>query len=101
MTFLLGSTLKVSLVILAGLALAAALRRHSAAARHSIVASAILCALAMPLLELIVPTWGVMVPGSAVARAPTTPASVERSATAAPAITVSETVRLNVYGSAS
>ena len=71
MTFLLGSTLKVSLVILAGLALAAALRRHSAAARHSIVASAILCALAMPLLELIVPTWGVMVPGSAVAPAPT------------------------------
>ena len=92
MTFLLGSTLKVSLVILAGLALAAALRRHSAAARHSIVASAILCALAMPLLELIVPTWGVMVPGSAVAPAPPPPASLERSATAAPAITVSETV---------
>ena len=94
MTFLLGSTLKVSLVILAGLALAAALRRHSAAARHSIVASAILCALAMPLLELIVPTWGVMVPGSAVAPAPPPPASLERSATAAPAITVSETVTI-------
>ena len=92
MTFLLGSTLKVSLVILAGLALAAALRRHSAAARHSIVASAILCALAMPLLELIVPTWGVMMPGSAAAPAPPAPASGERSATAAPAITVSETV---------
>ena len=78
MTFLLGSTLKVSLVILAGLALAAAMRRHSAAARHFIVASAMLCALAMPLLELIVPAWGVMVPASAVTPAPTTPASLER-----------------------
>jgi TonB family protein len=92
MTFLLGSTLKVSLVILAGLALAAALRRHSAAARHSIVASAILCALTMPLLELIVPTWGVAIPGSAVAPAPTAPASSDRSGAAPPAITVSEIV---------
>jgi TonB family protein len=58
MTLLLDSTLKVSVVILTGLAIAAALRNRSAAARHAVVASSIVCALALPVLEQIVPRWG-------------------------------------------
>ncbi len=59
MTVLLGSTLKVSLVVLAGLGVAALLRRRSAAARHWVIAASLLCALALPILELVVPAWGV------------------------------------------
>ena len=59
MTVLLGSTLKVSLVVLAGLGVAALLRRRSAAARHWVIAASLLCALALPVLELVVPAWGV------------------------------------------
>ncbi len=47
--------IKVSLVLLAGLMGAAAARSRSAALRHWILASAILCAAAMPVLELAVP----------------------------------------------
>ena len=52
MTVLLGSTLKVSLVVLAGLGVAALLRRRSAAARHWVIAASLLCALALPIIEL-------------------------------------------------
>jgi TonB family protein len=65
MTFLLGSTLKVSLVVLAGLGVATALRKRSAAARHWVLAASLLCAMAMPALELVVPAWGTLVPLSA------------------------------------
>ena len=61
MTVLLGSTLKVSLVVLAGLGVAALLRRRSAAARHWVIAASLLCALALPALELVVPAWGRLV----------------------------------------
>ena len=57
MMMLLGSTLKVSALILAGLAGAAAARRHSAAARHWVIAASLLCALAIPVLERYVPSW--------------------------------------------
>ena len=57
MMILLGSTLKVSALILAGLAGAAAARRHSAAARHWVIAASLLCALAIPALERYVPSW--------------------------------------------
>ena len=57
MMILLGSTLKVSALILAGLAGAAAARRHSAAARHWVIAASLLCALAIPVLERYVPSW--------------------------------------------
>ncbi len=57
MTLLLDSTLKVSVVIIAGLAAAGALQRRSAATRHAIVASSIVCALALPVLEQVVPAW--------------------------------------------
>jgi len=59
MSLLLGSTLKVSLVVIAGLAVAALLRNRSAAARHWVLAAAMLCAMAMPVLELVVPAWGI------------------------------------------
>ena len=65
MTFLLGSTLKVSLVVLAGLVVATALRKRSAAARHWVLAASLLCAMAMPALELVVPAWGTFLPLSA------------------------------------
>ena len=65
MTVLLGSTLKVSLVVLAGLGVAALLRRRSAAARHWVIAASLLCALALPALELVVPAWGISLSRSA------------------------------------
>ena len=51
--------IKVSIVILCGLAAAALLRNRSAALRHSVLAAAIACACAMPLLETFVPSWRV------------------------------------------
>jgi TonB family protein len=57
MTVLLGITLKVSVVILVGLFVVAAARRHSAATRHWVIAASLLCALAIPALELYVPSW--------------------------------------------
>ena len=54
--------MKVSLVVLAGLVVAAALRNRSAAARHWVLAASLLCAMAMPALELVVPAWGTLVP---------------------------------------
>jgi TonB family protein len=53
--------MKVSLIVLAGLAAAALLRRRSAALRHWVLAAAIACAAATPLLEFIVPAWHVPV----------------------------------------
>jgi beta-lactamase regulating signal transducer with metallopeptidase domain len=47
--------IKISLIVLCGLAAAMLLRRRSAALRHWVLAAAILCAGATPLLEPIVP----------------------------------------------
>jgi TonB family protein len=58
MSLLLASTIKVSLVILVGLGAATLLRGRSAAIRHWVLAAAILCAAAVPALELVVPAWG-------------------------------------------
>ncbi len=59
MSLFLDSTLKVSLVILAGLAVSRLLRRRSAAVRHCVLAATILCALATPILEQVLPAWGI------------------------------------------
>src|SRR5260370_35316106 len=59
MSFLLDSTLKVSLIVLVALGARVLLRRRSAAARHWVLAVAIACAAASPLLGLIVPSWRV------------------------------------------
>src|SRR5262245_58286159 len=59
MSVLVESAVKVSVILVAGLAVAAALRRHSAAARHWVLTLAILIALGAPALALIVPSWNV------------------------------------------
>jgi beta-lactamase regulating signal transducer with metallopeptidase domain len=51
--------IKISLILLCGLAAAEMLRRRSAAVRHWVLAAAVLCAGATPLLEPIVPSWHV------------------------------------------
>ena len=48
---------KVSLVILFGLAAQAALRNRSAALRHLVLAASVVCAAATPALEIVVPSW--------------------------------------------
>ena len=50
--------IKVSLIVLAGLALARVLRRRPAAIRHWALMTAILCAAAAPVLEWMLPSWG-------------------------------------------
>src|SRR5712692_7184784 len=57
MSFLLDSTLKVSVIVLVALGATILLRRRSAAVRHWVLAVAIGCAVATPVLALIVPTW--------------------------------------------
>jgi TonB family protein len=94
MTFLLGSTLKVSIVLLAGLVVAALLRRRSAAARHWVIAASLVCAMAMPALELVLPAWGVpsawsAATGTAAPAAGRAPADAVRTA---PPLEFSETV---------
>jgi TonB family protein len=74
MSFFLDSTLKVSLVVLVGLGAAWLFRNRSSAARHWILATTFLCASMTPVLELMLPAWGI--PSSpdraAVSRAGTT-----------------------------
>jgi TonB family protein len=75
--------IKVSLIVLAGLAAARLLRSQSAAFRHWVLWSAIACAAAAPAVQMIVPRWDF---GQ-------TPAPLAAGRQTAPAaITVSETV---------
>ena len=71
--------MKLSLVLLAGLAAAACLRSRSAALRHWVLAIAVACGAALPFMEAVVPAWPlyVMPPRAATAAAPR--ASVEVS----------------------
>jgi TonB family protein len=57
MNLLLDSTLKVSVIVLVALGALVLLRRRSAALRHWVLAVAIACAAAAPLLGLVVPSW--------------------------------------------
>jgi len=60
--------IKVSLLLVAGLAAAGLLRRRSAALRHRVLAAAIACAALMPLIGVLVPGWEVpLLPASATA----------------------------------
>jgi TonB family protein len=56
--------IKVSLIVLLGLAATVLLRKRSAAVRHWILAAAIICAAATPLLERVVPVWHLPVSSS-------------------------------------
>lgn len=57
MTLLFETTVKLSVVLVVALAACAILRRGSAALRHWLLAAALVCAAAMPLLQLSVPRW--------------------------------------------
>jgi TonB family protein len=57
MNLLLTSTIKVSLIVLVALMAVAALPKRSASVRHWLLAAAIVCAAAAPLLEAVVPAW--------------------------------------------
>ncbi len=57
MTFLLDSTIKVSVILLIALTAMGLMRRQSAAFRHWVLAAAIFCAAVMPWLGIVVPAW--------------------------------------------
>ena len=102
--------IKVSLIVMCGLLAAVALRGRSAALRHWVLAAAILCAAAAPLLERLVPSWHIDAPPTTVAdvqqglarlfetAAPPTPAvpsrPPERVAAGAPRLNVARTLGL-------
>ena len=56
--------IKVSLIVLLGLATTSLLRKRSAAVRHWVLAAAIVCAAATPLFERVVPVWHLPVSSS-------------------------------------
>jgi len=58
MPLILDNTLKVSLILCAGFALSGLLQRRSASARHWILATTIVSAAAVPLVEPWLPSWG-------------------------------------------
>jgi beta-lactamase regulating signal transducer with metallopeptidase domain len=57
MTLLLNTSLKVTLLVVAGLLAAGALRRRSAAVRHFVLAAALACAATMPAVRIVAPAW--------------------------------------------
>ena len=59
MTFLIDNTVRVSLIVLIGLCARLLLRRRSAAVRHWVLAVAVVCAAAVPIVGLLVPSWRV------------------------------------------
>jgi len=54
---LLNTTIKISLIVVAALAMTALLRRQSAAVRHFVLAAALACAAATPLVRIVAPAW--------------------------------------------
>jgi TonB family protein len=57
MTLFLVGTLKASVILALGLSASALLYKQSAAVRHWVLAAALACAAATPLLQLVVPQW--------------------------------------------
>jgi beta-lactamase regulating signal transducer with metallopeptidase domain len=54
---LLNTTIKISLIVIGALAATSMLRRQSAAMRHFVLAVALACAAATPLVRLVAPAW--------------------------------------------
>jgi TonB family protein len=54
---LLNTTIKISVIVLAAFAATALLRRQSAAVRHFVLAMALACAAATPLVRFVAPSW--------------------------------------------
>src|SRR5258706_7548730 len=57
MMWLIEMTIKMSLVLAIGLAVAIAVRQRSAALRHWVIAATIVCAGSIPVFGLIAPAW--------------------------------------------
>lgn len=74
MTLGIALALKVSALILAALGAGACMRTRSAAARHWVLAVAIACALALPLVGFVVPAWPI---GAVTAAPPAGPSVTE------------------------
>lgn len=69
MSLLLETTIKVSLVVLVALAANGLLRGRSAALRHWMLAAALSCAAAMPVLGVVAPSWQLRVLPAAMTQA--------------------------------
>jgi len=54
---LLNTTIKISLIVIAALAMMSLLRRQSSAVRHFVLAAALACAAATPLVRVVAPAW--------------------------------------------
>jgi TonB family protein len=89
---LLESTVKVSIILGAALIATTLLRRHSAAVRHWVLAAAVVCAAATPLLQPLLPNWSVR-PGAA---APSAPRDRDQPAASVARADVSTSVHLPV-----
>ena len=95
MTLPLDQAVRSAVVVLAGLATVAALRRQSAALRHAVLAAAIVGAAVVPALTAIVPAWQIRVPANLAAQAePETRAAVPRAADSGPTLLLPATVAL-------
>jgi beta-lactamase regulating signal transducer with metallopeptidase domain len=57
-TLLIDATIKLSVIVACALAAAAVLRKRSAALRHGVLAAALVCGAAIPILQFVVPAWG-------------------------------------------
>ena len=60
MTVLVDMSVKVAVIVLVSLGVAVCLRRRAAAARHWVFTVGIACALAVPGLTLVVPSWSIV-----------------------------------------
>jgi TonB family protein len=68
MTLLLTSSIKVSVILLFAFGATALLRKRSAATRHLVLSAAVLCAVALPAVEWVVPSWHLRVDTSSLGR---------------------------------
>ena len=83
MTVLVDMSVKVAVIVLVSLGVAVCLRRRAAAARHWVLAVGIACALAVPGLTLVVPSWSIVTR----AAAPAAPAADAQSSVTTTIIT--------------
>ena len=61
MTFLVDSAIKVAVIVLVSLGVSVGWRHRAAAARHWVLAVGIACAIAVPGLTLVVPSWSIAI----------------------------------------
>jgi len=66
LSFLIGSSVKATLLLALAAAAAYGLRKHSAAVRHQLWALGLVCSLLLPVVALLLPSWHSATLGSAV-----------------------------------